>query len=110
MAWKGNFITKRDLGIAYRKAKVDIFYERDHPNAIALCEYEERLHANLTSLFEKLTSGELGWMKRPEFVGKWAVIPKGIDISTGAKGASWQPSDPDERWLRACLFYLPWRQ
>jgi hypothetical protein len=106
MPWKGNFITKRDLGIAYRKAKVDLYYERDHPNAFALCEYEENLHYNLTSLFKKLTSGELGWMSKPEFVGGWSAIPKGIAVSTPGEDASWQPSEPDEAWS---AFVEAWR-
>lgn len=34
---------------AYRKAKVDVFYERSQPLSQEFCEYERSLHANLTS-------------------------------------------------------------
>ncbi len=100
MSWENpNFVTKRDVGIAYRKAKADIYYQRDHPNAFALCDYEERLESNLGALFDRLTSGNLGWMTTAECVGDWAVIPKSIaDHREATRRAAWQPSDPDHAW------------
>lgn len=100
MTWTNpNFITALDLGIAYRKAKADLYYERDQPVGLALCEYEMHLEANLSALLEKLRSGELGWMTEPEFVGDWSVIPKDLDCEAETKEpVAWRPSDPDECW------------
>src|SRR5574337_303994 len=100
MGWADpDFITPLDLGVAYRKTKADLYYERDHPVSFALCEYEARLDSNLTTLFEKLQSGDLAWMTEPGFVGEWSVIPKGLDEGPQADAAlAWRPSDPEECW------------
>jgi hypothetical protein len=47
-------ITCSDLYVAYRKAKVDMFYERDHVTAIQFCESEEKLVDRLTALPNRL--------------------------------------------------------
>lgn len=100
MVWENsNFITELDLGIAYRKAKADLYYERDHPNSFALCEYESQLESNLTRLLERFQSDDLEWMTQPEFVGDWSVIPKDLDDGSKDKdSATWRPSDPDKSW------------
>ena len=70
MIWtQKDFITLKDVSIAYRKAKADLFYERSHPNAIALCKYEENLEENLISLYRKLSSNNFLWMTDSDFVG-----------------------------------------
>ena len=38
-----------DLGLAYRKAKVDLYYS-SHASLAAIADYEDKLHANLTAL------------------------------------------------------------
>jgi hypothetical protein len=91
-----NFITLKDLGIAYRKAKADLYYENGHANAIAVCEYEQNLRLNLEALYNKLCRNSLKWMIRPEFVGEWSVIPKGINDYWQDNGPRLRWSDPDK--------------
>jgi hypothetical protein len=40
-----------DLGLAYRKAKVNLYYS-SHASFGAIAGYEDKLHANLTALLE----------------------------------------------------------
>ena len=96
------FITESDLGIAYRKAKVDIFYERSYPYLRDIAEYEKHLSDNLSSLFQRLTCNDLSWMRNKQFVGSWSVIPKSIesDSSRDDNAGSCLYSDPDLEWKR----------
>ena len=50
-----------DLLIAYRKAKADAYYERDHVSAAAFCDYEDNLEANLSKLLERLIDDQSFW-------------------------------------------------
>lgn len=45
-------ISLEELGLAYRKAKVDLYYS-SHVSLEAIASYEESLHTNLTVLQEK---------------------------------------------------------
>jgi hypothetical protein len=101
MNWnRQDYITMRDIGTAYRKAKADLFYERGHPNNIALCRYEENLEENLASLYQKLVGNSLQWMTGSEFVGTWSVMPKGIEeLGSCEEDIPWRPSDPEKAWL-----------
>lgn len=101
MGWRDpDFITHEALGIAYRKAKVDLYYERGHANLLALLKYEENLSANLRRLYKRLNSDVLEeWMTRESFVGKWSVIAKSLDAKLSKhKDTRWRPSDPDAAW------------
>lgn len=40
----GAFISLGDLYVAYRKAKVEAYYENTHFHALAFTEYEQNLH------------------------------------------------------------------
>jgi hypothetical protein len=80
MAWMSSgFVTLCDLYVAYRKAKVDMFYERDHATAFAFAEFEENLGENLQSLFEILSASEPIWQVSPSFVGTYSYVPKSLD-------------------------------
>jgi hypothetical protein len=98
MPWKSvDFISEADVGIAYRKAKADIFYQSGHPNFRDFCEFEKDLIRNLESLHTKLESGDLSWMTDPKFLGTWSVIPKKIDQKNEVRpGLRW--SNPDKAW------------
>lgn len=99
MNWEdSNFIALKDLGIAYRKAKADLYYENGHANAFAVCEYETNLRFNLEALYNKLHRNSLKWMIRSEFVGEWSVIPKGINDDCQDNGPRLRWSDPDKAW------------
>ena len=41
--------TLQNLGLAYRKAKVDLYYS-SHASLDAIADYEENLHGNLCAL------------------------------------------------------------
>lgn len=101
MGWSDpEYITREDLGIAYRKAKVDLYYERGHANLLALLKYEEALGDNLRRLHKRLNSDELEeWMTGDSFVGNWSVIAKNLDAKLSeVKSTPWRPSDPDAAW------------
>ena len=107
MIWeKSNFIAQRDVWMAYRKAKVDLYYERGHPNAFALCEYEENLEKNLANLYGRLTGESLDWMSGDNFVGTWSVITKSLDFPRDEEKPFWMPSDPDKAWTASCKAIL----
>jgi len=68
-----------DLYVAYRKAKVDMYYERDHCVALEFAAYEQDLDVNLRSLHQELTKDEVDWFKRPAFVGTYSYVPKTLN-------------------------------
>lgn len=100
MTWDDPFfITEADLGIAYRKAKADLYYERTVPYLQAISLYEKKLLENLGWLFEQLHSGNLEWMQDQAFLGSWALIPKSITPKHHDTDSSHcLLSDPDDQW------------
>ena len=109
MAWAHpDYISLSDLYIAYRKAKVDMFYERDHPTAFAFCEFEERLDHNLKLLLAELNQAGPSWMTSVEFVGSYAYIPKSIKPPAPSEEAQrdsrvqFLSSDADAAWRTLC--------
>lgn len=102
MLWtRADFISETDVGIAYRKVKADLYYERGHPNVLALCEYEENLEANLKRLYERLHGDDFGWTQEAIFLGKWSIIPKSLNPPQEHQSKTagfWWPSDPDKAW------------
>jgi hypothetical protein len=48
---------------AYRKAKVDVFYERSQPMVAEFCAYELNLHQNLLALQKRLTRAKASWFQ-----------------------------------------------
>jgi len=99
LIWQNpNFITREDVGIAYRKAKADLFYERGHVNAFALSEYEDNLSPNLEALYQHLQLNSLEWMTSQTFCGDWSVISKAIGNDGIHEKSEWHPSDPDTIW------------
>lgn len=120
MAWDTNgFLTIEDLYLAYRKAKVDMYYERDHATAFAFVEFEENLDENLANLFAELNASQPSWQDSDQFVGTYGYVPKSLDppkqSPNSAKNADtnadpeWPPSafvvsDPDAAWTYANKF------
>src|ERR1041385_1745978 len=99
------FIDLESLYIAYRKAKVDAFYERDHVTAVAFSEFENNLRQNLTRLLERLTAPKSDWMFDLSFVGSYTYIPKEIRPKTSdlkSQTAKLIDSDPDSAWRKSC--------
>ncbi|HLG15293.1 MAG TPA: RNA-directed DNA polymerase [Blastocatellia bacterium] len=100
MTWaNADFITAQDLGLAYRRAKADLYYDGTHLKDFELCEYEDNLHENLGKLLTQLSLPALDWMTSPQFVGDWSVIPRDIAKDPNHKRRTgWIPSDPDKCW------------
>jgi hypothetical protein len=77
----GAFISLGDLYVAYRKAKVEAYYENTHFHALAFTEYEQSLHENLSRLHQTLLTSGFGWMSDLAFIGDFAYLPKSLDLS-----------------------------
>ncbi|ODA29728.1 RNA-directed DNA polymerase [Planctopirus hydrillae] len=97
-----DFVSLDTLYQAYRKAKVDVFYERSQPLSQEFCEYERNLHANLTVLQATLTQPGADWFKSIDFIGEYGFIPKGLQIpepdGDQDSAAHFSVSNPDDAW------------
>lgn len=60
--------TLQALGLAYRKAKVNLYYS-SYASLDAIADYEEAIHSNLTGLLAKLQGDDESWVTQPEFIG-----------------------------------------
>src|SRR5690606_1012534 len=80
--YRGRFfvISLHDLGLAYRKAKVDLYYSSS-ASLDAIADYEENLHKNLCTLQEKIQSDDESWVTEREFIGDWTLAPKTVKMS-----------------------------
>ncbi|MEO7988649.1 MAG: RNA-directed DNA polymerase [Chryseolinea sp.] len=74
-----------DLVIAYRKAKVDAFYESGHNTAISYADYEINLLENLTKLQSDINSGDNKWVQTPNFSGTYALLLKSVQKENKSK-------------------------
>jgi hypothetical protein len=70
-----------DLYLAYRKAKVEAYYESTHFQALAFTEYEQNLHENLTKLRRTLLDSKSTWSSTVSFIGTYSYVPKSISTS-----------------------------
>lgn len=76
-----------DLYIAYRKAKVEAYYENTHVQALAFTEYEQNLEQNLARLHRALLENKESWSSDAPFLGNYAYLPKSI------KADAWNNQD-----------------
>jgi hypothetical protein len=104
-----DLFTMENLYLAYRKAKVDVFYERSQPMATAFCAYEKSLHENLSALAARLKSKRRKWHQDLNFIGGFGYIPKGLALPKCDPDPPGKPrfsfSDPDDSWnymLKQC--------
>lgn len=103
MIWQDvDFISLRDVYIAYRKAKKDAFSDPNSAHGLKFVAFEENLTFNLESLLLQLTSGF--WANDISFIGTYTYIPKSID-SAKVKAANnslvhFCATDPLEDWER----------
>lgn len=98
--------TLQDLGLAYRKAKVDLYYS-SHASLDAIADYEENLHTNLIALLARLQGDDESWVTRAEFLGGWTLATKSVDMSCWEHhceehGNGLIFSSPAEKWAHAC--------
>jgi hypothetical protein len=94
------------LGVAYRKAKVDLYYS-SHASLDAIADYEASLHTRLSALQAKLQADDESWVTQSEFIGGWTLATKSVDMSCWEQyrelhGNGLIFSSPDEEWAHAC--------
>ena len=94
------FISLGDLYVAYRKAKVEAYYESTHFHALAFTEYEQNLHENLSRLHQLLLKPGFAWSSDLAFIGDFAYLPKSIDSSAWNSDANghFRALDPLVDW------------
>lgn len=105
MAWtKDDFISLDDLYVAYRKAKVDAFYERNHISAVDFANFEKNLPRNLATLLAKVNAISPNWMIDLRLIGSFKYIPKSIEAPSGMQQGrgSTVNSNPDQLWKLQC--------
>ncbi|OYY74881.1 MAG: Reverse transcriptase [Gammaproteobacteria bacterium 28-57-27] len=95
-----------DLGLAYRKAKVDLYYS-SHSSLLEIAEYESELVNNLKSLLENINGDDETWIQTHTFLGDWTLAPKGISWDGREKycddnGALPIFSSPEDEWSHIC--------
>jgi len=95
-----------DLGQAYRKAKVDMYYSSD-ASLLAIAEYESRLADNLQALLDKLNGTDETWVEAAIFLGGWTLVPKAISWDDRKKycdenGTLPIFSSPEDEWAHIC--------
>ena len=98
--------TLQDLGLAYRKAKVDLYYS-SHASLGAIADYEENLHANLTALLANISGDDESWVTQPEFIGGWSLAAKKVEMSCWEDyrkqhGNGLIFSSPVDEWAHVC--------
>ena len=96
----------KELGIAYRKAKADLFYS-SHPSLEAIAGYEEDLHSNLVKLRDRINGDDDSWVTSPDFLGSWTLATKSVtraDWKRGAEscGNGFVFSSPTDEWEYSC--------
>lgn len=95
--------TFEDLGIAYRKAKVDLFYS-SHASLFEIGSYESQLLENLTKLYILIMGADESWVKGEQFLGNWMLVPKKVSLPkdwTGQQDRFVNASSADE-WEQIC--------
>ena len=103
-----------DLGLAYRKAKVDLYYS-SHASLDAIADYEAELQANLTALLAKIQGEDELWVTQADFLGGWVLAAKSVDMLPDKPEGiyNWEQfrkqhgnglifSSPAEDWAHAC--------
>lgn len=99
-------ISLERFGLAYRKAKVDLYYS-SHASLDAIADYEENLYENLAALQAKYNGDDESWVTSSEFLGSWTLATKSVDMSPWQKyqevhGSGLIFSSPADEWEHAC--------
>lgn len=75
-----------ELGLAYRKAKVDLYYSTQC-SVLELANYERDLLDNLDRLLHQLNGADEDWVSDATFIGGWTLAPKSIEIHEPKSGS-----------------------
>lgn len=73
------YYSLKELGLAYRKAKVDLYYSTI-PSLFAIANYEDNLVENLERLQQRLEGEDKQWAIKKKFLGGWTLFPKSINV------------------------------
>src|SRR3569833_1682895 len=97
--------TLEDMGLAYRKAKVDLYYS-SNPSLLAIADYEERLYEHLNALLKRINDKEEEWVKAPNFIGDCTFATKSVSWPDDKKTKDTRDKDlifssPAEEWEHA---------
>jgi hypothetical protein len=90
----------QDLALAYRKAKVDLYY-MGQPCSEKLVEYEQDLSSRLENLQQQIATEENPYFSSKGFLGGYTLVPHKLefDDSKGTDSkSSFVESDPWKRW------------
>ncbi|MCT7480374.1 RNA-directed DNA polymerase [Aliarcobacter cryaerophilus] len=101
--YTSRFIQLSDLYLAYRKAKVDVFYDRTHPSALAFSKYEKSLDFNLKKLLKMLTDSQSDvWYTNISYLGGFSYVPKSLNEFSSESNIKtyYRAIDPNEDWIR----------
>ena len=93
------------LGLAYRKAKADLYYS-SNASLDAIASYEEGLHSNLSALEDKINGEDETWVTSPAFIGSWTLVTKSVEMDCWAShkkenGSGMIFSSPADEWVHA---------
>jgi hypothetical protein len=69
--------TLEDLGLAYRKAKVDLYYS-SNASLVGIADYEEKLFDNLNALLDRVNADDEKWVEESSFLGGWTLATKSV--------------------------------
>lgn len=97
-----DYIKVADVYLAYRKAKVEAFFDSFHPHAISFCEFESDINNNIVKLHAKIINGDTEWWEDENFIGKYHYVPKSLDDSPWKNELKvhYSSIDPTEDWKR----------
>lgn len=96
MAMMASEFSLDDLVLAYRKAKVDLYYSNDR-RVLDLLEYEQGLETNLESLRKRINGEDDSWVHGTAFLGGYTFIPKSIEMPPVADKSTLNAS-PAKNW------------
>ncbi|TPG44150.1 RNA-directed DNA polymerase [Flavobacterium pectinovorum] len=75
-----NQYTLKDLLIAYRKVKADMYYDKNNISLLKLADYEQNLLENLDLILQNLNKNNLHYFTSREFVGGINISLKSLNL------------------------------
>lgn len=91
-------ITREELILAWRKAKVDLYYSTNPP-LLEMADYEDKLLDNLEQLRQRINGEDPSWVNDPDFIGTWTLAPKAIIFQDKEKSTKLGDGAPKETTL-----------
>lgn len=91
-------ITTDELILAWRKAKVDLYYSTNPP-LLEMAAYEEKLLVNLEQLRQRINGEDRSWISDSDFLGTWTLTPKVITFQDKENSKQLNDGAPKETTL-----------